>query len=129
MHLTTEHRKRLEEKENLNGVGIDIISKAKLNEITMPVILKGEEEEDHVYDLEPLIDYFVCQVRKHGKASIPHPSPSVKIELKISDIEALTGDGINEDNEIEVLCLIFFIYLKRKRYLIHLYFLGKESIG
>ena len=56
MHLTSEHRKKLEEKESLNGVGIDIISKAKLNEITMPVILKGEEEEDHVYDLEPLID-------------------------------------------------------------------------
>ena len=121
MHLTSEHRKRLEEKENLSGVGVDLLSKAKLNEITMPVILKGEQEEavEHVYDLEPLIDYFVCQVRKHGKATVPHPSPSVKIELQVSDIEALTGDGINEDNETEVMNIC---EIKNKKNLIHIMF-------
>ena len=56
MHLTAEQRQRLEEQ----SITVDLLSKMRLDEMQMPVVLRGDA--DHVYDLEPLIDYFVAEV-------------------------------------------------------------------
>jgi hypothetical protein len=101
MLLTAEHRKRLEER-GVDGV-VDPLTKAKkLEDIQMPVVLKGDE--DHVYDLEPLIDYFVLHVKASGKTTVKHPSPEqARSEgVRLCDIEALTGEGIDEENEERV---------------------------
>jgi hypothetical protein len=101
MLLTAEHRKRLEER-GVDGV-VDPLTKAKkLEDIQMPVVLKGDE--DHVYDLEPLIDYFVLHVKTSGKTTVKHPSPGQGRSegVRLCDIEALTGEGIDEENEERV---------------------------
>jgi hypothetical protein len=69
--------------------------------IQMPVVLKGDE--DHVYDLEPLIDYFVLHLKASGKTTVKHPSPGQASEVvRLCDIVALTGEGIHEENEERV---------------------------
>ena len=98
MLFTAEHRQKVE--ANVDGIA-DLLTKAKLDEIQLPVILKGDE--NHVYDLEPLIDYFVFQMRESG--TVKHPALD-GIELSISDIEALTGDGIDEANEQRVKAIL-----------------------
>jgi hypothetical protein len=38
----------------------DLPQAVQMDEMQMPVVLRGDA--DHVYDLEPLIDYFVAEV-------------------------------------------------------------------
>lgn len=98
MHLTAEHRKRLEAQE-----AVDPLTQAKWEDIVMPVALKGEEG---VFDLEPLIDYIVFELQQQQQqqdatTKVRHPFKEGK-ELVLADIEAVTGDGVSEKNEEHV---------------------------
>ena len=112
MILTAEHKQRIE--ANVDGVA-DLLTKAKLDDIQMPVVLKGDES--HVYDLEPLIDYFVFQMRENGASGVKHPGVEGK-ELSLSDIEALTGEGIDEANDQRVKAVLADFEADAKEFLL-----------
>lgn len=139
MHLTAELKQKLEAKEKESGIGIDILSNSKLTDISVPVILKcernKEEEEKNeeeelvvIYDLEPLIDYFVCHIRKSGNSNVPHPVSSIKTQINLSNIEAVTGDGINENNEQEVLLLLLVLSNALLKLTLYILYTGKTYI-
>jgi hypothetical protein len=90
MHLTAEHRQRLEAQ-----AVVDPLTQARLADIVMPVVLRGEEKEDRVFDLEPLIDYMVFEMQRAG--TVRHPCVEGKV-LTVEDIEAVTGEGVDEKN-------------------------------
>lgn len=75
------------------------LSEAKLDEIDMPVRLRGDAE--HVYDLEPLISYFVRHMQLRATASVPHPQKEGE-ELGIGDIEPVEWEARPKDHEARV---------------------------
>ena len=83
---------------------VDPLTQARLGDIVMPVILRGEEKEDRVFDLEPLIDYMVFELQRQQKktcAVLRHPCVDGQT-LTLEDIEAVTGEGVDEKNEAHV---------------------------